>query len=256
MFRCPLLPTSLPPFLSVSLCPIFFQSVSLSIPRQTLPSVPISLRLARPLPFHPDDPATAPFLLSVWLSFTQMPPNHCPLHTILTYLDIYLPLPFPSLCLYLCPLYLFLTVSPACFLPPSLFSSYSPTAQMPGLVCNSCLAMCHYQVLPPTAGPSWGGVGGGGLGVEGAEWISHEYSCSLVCTTKQKMAPQRRLHPSQKKEVVVGCWVQIEGGKEGGNRGGGRIGKSRGKVMGEYGKWRQTERGVGDQTEWPGSIKR
>lgn len=65
---------------------------------------------------------------------------------------------------------------------------------MPGLVRNSCLAMCHYQVLPSTAGPSWGwgrggdggGGGGGGLGVEGAEWIRHEYSWALVCTTEQK----------------------------------------------------------------------
>lgn len=87
------------------------------------------------------------------------------------------------------------------------------------------------------------------MGVEGAEWISHEYSCSLVCTTKQKMAPQRRLHPSKKKGDG---WWREERKEETGRR---KNRESQGKVMEEYGKWRQTERGVGDQTEWQGSIK-
>lgn len=94
--------------------------------------------------------------------------------------------------------------------------------------------MCHYQVLPPTAGPSWGGVGGGGLGVEGAEWISHEYSCSLVCTTKQKMAPQRRLHPSQKKRGgggVLGADRRRKGRrKQGRRKNREKSGKSDGRV--------------------------
>lgn len=141
-----------PASLSVSLSAIFFQSVSLSVPRQTLPSVPISLRLARPLPFHPCDPATAPFLLSVWLCFTQMPPTTA--HSLPCPLSVHISASLlPPQSLYLC-LYLFLTVSLVCFLPWILFSSYSPTAQMPGLVCNSCLAMCHYQVLPSTPWPS------------------------------------------------------------------------------------------------------
>lgn len=84
---------------------------------------------------------------------------------------------------------------------------------MPGLVCNSCLAMCHYQVLPSTVGRE-GVVVVLGWGVEGAERISHEYSCTLGCSTKQKMAPQRRLHPYKK----GGLRVRREGGKEGGNR--------------------------------------
>lgn len=133
---------------------IFFQSVCLSIPRQTLPSVPISVRLACPLPFHPDDPVTALLLLSVWLSFTQMPP------TTARSIPYSVSKPPPTASLNLCLRYLFLTVSFACALPRSLTSSYSPTAQMPGLVRNSCLAMCHYQVLPSTAGPSVVGVGG------------------------------------------------------------------------------------------------
>lgn len=30
------------------------------------------------------------------------------------------------------------------------------------------------------------GGGGGGSGVEGAEWIIHEYSCPFGCTTKHE----------------------------------------------------------------------
>lgn len=116
----------------------------------------------------------------------------------------------------------------------SLFSSYSPTAQMPGLVCNSCFAMCHYQVLPSTAGPS----GGGGLVVEVAECISHEYSFPLGCTTKQKMARQRRLHPLKRE----GGWGQREERKEQTGRKDKELGKKR---IEQYEKWWQTRRGEG-----------
>lgn len=92
---------------------------------------------------------------------------------------------------------------------------------MPGLVCNSCFAMCHYQVLPSTAGPS----GGGGLGVEVAECISHEYSFPLGCTTKQKMARQRRLHPLKKGKVGD------DGGRKGRRKQGRRIRRVGGKLM-------------------------
>lgn len=73
--------------------------------------------------------------------------------------------------------------------------------------------------------------------MECTEWISHEYSCPLGSTTKEKMAPQRRLHPSQKKQTRGG------GGHEEGNR--------KGKEVKEkYGDRRKGE-GGGQQ----GSIK-
>lgn len=95
-----------------------------------------------------------------------------------------------------------------------------------------------------------GGGGGGSLGVEGAEWISYEYSCSLPCTTKQKMAPQRETPPIKKWREWVG-WRE-ERKEETGTR---KNRESQGKVMEDYGKWRQTERVVGDQAEWQGSIR-
>lgn len=57
-------------------------------------------------------------------------------------------------------------------------------------------------------------------------------------------------HPKKKKKWR--WWGAEERKEETGRR---KNRESRGKVMEEYGKWRQTERGVGDQTEWQGSIK-
>ena len=223
--------TSLHPLVSTAVALQVFVPCVQMPPRASLPlspSLPSSFSLSPPP--SPDRPSHQCPFPSVWLVpflFTQMtlpppcsfclsgsPLPRCPptsAHSIpsLLYLYISLSLPLLPLSLHLCPPYRFLTASLACFLPPSLFSSYAPTAQMPGLVRNSCLAMCHYQVLPSTAGPSWGwgrggdgggGGGGGGSGVEGAEWIRHEYSWALVCTTEQKMAPQWRLHPSKKEK--------------------------------------------------------
>lgn len=48
-------------------------------------------------------------------------------------------------------------------------------------------------------------------GVEGAEWIIYEYSCSLPCSTKQKMAPRRETPPIQK-------WREERKGGNGGRR--------------------------------------
>lgn len=82
--------------------------------------------------------------------------------------------------------------------------------------------MCHYQVLPSIAGPSWG-VEGGSLGVEGAEWISYEYSCRLPCTTKQKMAPQRETPP-------IKTWREWVGYREDRKGDSGESGKSEGRL--------------------------
>ncbi len=186
------------PSLSVPLFCLFFQSVPLSIPRQTLPSVPISLRLARPLPFHPDDPATAPFLLSVWLNFTQMPLNLCPVRTTRSPHTVYPSPSPPSPHLSISVLFIYFCVS--CLLSPSVFLF---------LIFSHCTdawlglqQLSRHVPLPSVAVDCRAelGGGGGGLGMEGAQWISHEYSCPLVCTTKQKMAPWRRLHPSKKGE--------------------------------------------------------
>lgn len=72
-------------------------------------------------------------------------------------------------------------------------------------------------------------------GVEGAEWIIYEYSCSLPCSTKQKMAPRRETPPIQK-------WREE---RKGGNGGTAKNRGSQGRVMEDYGNWRQTERVVG-----------
>lgn len=61
-----------------------FLSVFLSIPRQILPSVPISLRLARPLPFTQ---MTLPPPRSFCLSgspIPRCPRNHCPFLAVLS----------------------------------------------------------------------------------------------------------------------------------------------------------------------------
>lgn len=193
--NCPLSHT----FLSFTPLPnVLSICLFLHIARQTLPSVPTSLPLACPLPFHPDDPATTHFLLSAWPTYLNAS-NHCPFNAIFTpFLQIYRS--------HFCFFFFFFSalfisiylVSLNCSLHWSCLSVYSAIAQMPGLVCNSCLAMCHYQVLPPLQGRV-----GGVSRVEDAEWISHEYSSSFGRTTKQKMAPQKRLHPL-KKIIIMG----------------------------------------------------
>lgn len=153
----------LPPCRPPSFPPVFLQSVPLSVPRQTLPSAPIPPpRLARPLLFHPVDPSTTPILLSVWLYVTQMLPKTS-VHSIPSYFSsllIVVSVHPPIVSSSLSPLLASNRIS--CSPSPSL----SPTAQMPGLVCNSCLAMCHYRVLLSIAGPTWKGWrrwrGGGG----------------------------------------------------------------------------------------------
>lgn len=253
VFRYQLLPPSLPPSLSHSL--------------------PSSFNLS-PSP-SPDRPSHQCPFPSVWLVpflFTQMtlpPPRsfclsgsplpRCPpttAHPVLSLLYISVSLFSPSVSSSLSSLSVSNSVS--CLLSPSV-SLF--------LVCSHCTdawlglqQLSRHVPLPSVAydctaelGGGGGGGGGCGLGVEGTEWIGHEYSCSLVCTTKQKMAPQWRLHPSQKKKEEVG-------GEDGGRKGrrkhrGRRIGNSLGTVMEEYGKWRQTERGEGDQTEWQGSTR-
>lgn len=97
-----------------------------------------------PFRFSHMTPQSPRFLLSGWLRFTQMPPNHCPM----------LHHPWSTSVM---SLFLLLSLS------LSLVSSRCSTAQMPGSLCNSCLAMCHHQVLPPIAGQSRGGGCGGGL---------------------------------------------------------------------------------------------
>lgn len=62
------------------------------------------------------------------------------------------------------------------------------------------------------------------------------------------MAPQRETPPIKKKNGGSG-WAER---KDTGTR---KNRESRGKVMEDYGKRRQTERVVGDQTEWRGSIR-
>lgn len=115
--------------------------------QHSLPSVWL-----HPFRFSHMTPPSPLCLLSGWPCFTQMPPNHCPVpyHPQSTSSDVSLS---PGPCS--------LSFSRSLF----FFSSRSPTAQMPGSLCNSCLAMCHHQVLPPIAGQSWeeggGGAGGG-----------------------------------------------------------------------------------------------
>lgn len=74
------------------------------------------------------------------------------------------------------------------------------------------------------------------------------------------VVPNRKWHHSggstyQKKKKKERREGDSEGRKGRRKQGGGRIGSVGEKVMEENGKWRQTERGVGDQTEWQGSIK-
>lgn len=64
------------------------------------------------------------------------------------------------------------------------------------------------------------------------------------------MAPQRETPPIKKWREWMG-WRE-ERKEETGTR---KNRESQGKVMEDYGKWRQTERVVGDQAEWQGSIR-
>lgn len=48
---------------------------------------------------------------------------------------------------------------------------------------------------------------------------------------------------------------KMEGGKERRKRGTAKNRGSQGRVMEDYGNWRQTERVVGDQAGWQGSIR-
>lgn len=224
MFRCPLRPPSLSLSLSHSLPSSF-----------NLSPTPSPDRLSHQSPFP-----------SVWLVpflFTQMtppPPRSCCLsgsplprcppttaHCVPSFLYqcTYLSLSFPPLSRHLWPLYLFPSVSCVLYLSVSLL-----------LVLSHCTdawlglqQLSRHVPLPSVAFDCRAekGSGGGGLGVEGAEWLRHEYSCSLVCTTKQKMAPQRRLHPSPKKRGGAGG----EDGRRKGRRiqGRGRVRRVRGK---------------------------
>ena len=93
--------------------------------------------------------------------------------------------------------------------------------------------------------------GGGGCRVD----FVMNFLGAFLCCTEQKLAPQRRLHIQKKKKKKERREGDSEGRKGRRKQGGGRIGSVGEKVMEENGKWRQTERGVGDQTEWQGSIK-
>jgi len=163
MFRCPLLSPSPPSHvLCLTLAHLFFNLSPSPSPDRPSYQCPFPSVWFVPFPFHSDDPAAAPFLLSVWLSYTQMPPQPLPTpchpHSYLTSSCM-----SASPSLYLCPLLSIPNIVSCSLSPNALSSSGAPAAQMPGLVCNSCLAMCHYQVLPSMAGAScvcvWGGGG-------------------------------------------------------------------------------------------------
>lgn len=123
---------------------------------------------------HPQtEPSISTNFLSVWLVpflFTRvtLPPSasfclfgsplpKCPWTTVRSAPSLLLRVALPWFWLCISPSSLFLY---GVSLRQSVFL-YSATAQMSGLICNSCLAMCHYQVLPTPQGRDWGGRGGG-----------------------------------------------------------------------------------------------
>lgn len=126
--------------------------------------------------------------------------NHCPFHTILYIKASSLSLSLPSLsdsnrvfCMR-APLGLSLPRT----LPLHRCQAWFATAVSPCATTKCCLQL---------QGRVGVGGGGGGSGVEGAEWISHEYSCPFGCTTKHESGTIEKT-PALKKPSG---WVRIEG---------------------------------------------